>query len=171
MLMKTVVATFDTRPEAERALRRLVDAGISTENVSLLMSEEARIRELGVAGPTPAEGAGVGGVWGGLLGALAGGLVAVGSIAVPGLGLLALGPLVGALAGAGAGGAAGTLIGGLVTLGLSESEATATRDAIANGKILVGANVELSQLTRTSQLLRGEGGTAVHTEEHAAVAR
>jgi hypothetical protein len=164
MSQQTVIATFDTRAQAEHALSQLVASGFGTEKISMLMSEPARIRELGAVGPTPAEGAGVGGMLGGVLGALAGGLVAVGSLVLPGIGLLAVGPLVAAFAGAGAGGAAGTMIGGLVSFGLCESEATATHDAIGKGKILVAAHVAPEDAARAVAVLTADGGASVHAQ-------
>jgi hypothetical protein len=163
MTSKIVVATFESRVEAERALARLKEAGVPRESVSALMSEAARERELGDATLGAAEGAGIGGIWGGLLGALAGGLVAVGSVALPGLGLVAAGPIVAALAGAGAGGAAGTFIGSLVGLGVSESEAASTQKAIEAGKIVLAAHVSSSDASRVAKILQSQGGESVHT--------
>jgi hypothetical protein len=102
-------------------------------------------------------------VWGGLFGGIVGGLVGVGSIALPGLGLLVAGPLIAALAGAGAGGAAGTFLGGLIGLGVSESEASATQDAIAAGKIVLAVHVDSTDVQRAKDLLFREGGEQIHT--------
>jgi hypothetical protein len=57
---------------------------------------------------------------------------------VPGLGLLAAGPVVAILAGLGAGAAAGGLTGALIGLGIPEHEAKFFNDAIERGGILVG---------------------------------
>lgn len=162
--MKHVAATFDDRNDAERALERLVALGIDHSAIGLLMSEAARIREFGAGGPNVVEGAGVGGAMGGLTGALIGGLVAMGSIAIPGVGLFAAGPIVAALAGAGAGGAAGSLMGGLAAIGLSEADTTTSAEALANGKIVVAALVDDEMVERASQALRGEGGHQVQAD-------
>lgn len=165
MTEKTVVATFENRFEANRALARLNDIGISPDLVSVLMSEDARRREFGSPSGGAAEGAGIGGVWGGLLGALAGGLVAVGSIALPGVGLVVVGPLVAALAGAGAGGAAGTLLGSLVGLGVGKNEASTIQGAIKNGKIVLAAHVDSRDAARVKQIFETQGAADVHTNE------
>jgi hypothetical protein len=162
--MKHVIATFDDRPSAEHALQHLADLGVDRGAISLLMSEAARVREFGADGPKPLEGAGVGGAMGGVTGAVIGGLLAVGSIVIPGLGLLAGGPLVAALAGAGAGGAAGTLIGALATLGLSETDTETSARAIEHGKIFVAALVDDGTAERVSRILRGDGGRQVHAD-------
>jgi hypothetical protein len=164
--MKTLTATFDDRHSAEQALEGLLASGVHRDAVSLLLSEEARVREYGPDGPRVSEGASVGGAMGGLTGALIGGLVAVGSIVVPGAGLLAAGPLVAALAGAGAGGAAGSFIGALAALGLNEGEATKSAEAIANGKIFVAAFVEDDAAEGAARILRGEGGHHLQAEAH-----
>jgi uncharacterized membrane protein len=64
----------------------------------------------------------------------------LGIIAVPGIGLVAAGPIIAALAGAGAGAAAGTLVGGLVGLGIPEHEAKVLDDQIRRGGILIAVS-------------------------------
>jgi hypothetical protein len=95
------------------------------------MSSDTRNQHFGVVtGSKASEGAAAGAAAGGAIGALVLGLAAVGSIAVPGIGLLAAGPLVAALAGAGAGGASG----------IPEYEAKLYGTRLEQGGILVGAN-------------------------------
>jgi hypothetical protein len=169
MAIKLVTGVFATRREAQQAVDRLVDAGFARGEISVLMSEVTRGRELADAppsGPVPtanraAEGASAGGTIGGTLGALVGGLVAVGSIAIPGVGLVAAGPIVAALAGAGAGGAAGGLIGALVGVGISESEATDIRDRLREGRIFVSVETARERAPRAIAILHGEGSVEV----------
>ena len=73
-------------------------------------------------GSKAAEGAGIGAVAGGGLGALLMGLAAAG-FAIPGLPIIAMGPLAAALTGAGTGGGVGALIGALVGSGIPEERA------------------------------------------------
>ena len=85
------------------------------------------------------EGAGVGSAIGGTLGAIVGGIAAIGtSVLIPGLGLVIAGPLAAALAGAGAGGLTGGLVGALVGAGLPEDEAQRYEGDIKNGNIVMG---------------------------------
>jgi uncharacterized membrane protein len=163
MTERVVVATFESRFEAENALTRLKENGIPRDAVSLVMSEAARRREFGAPSEGAGEGAGIGGLWGGMLGALVGGLAAVGSIALPGLGLVAAGPIVAALAGAGAGGAAGTLLGTLVGLGVSETDAHHTQRAIADGKIVLAAHVDRRDAERVAKVFQNQGAEEVRT--------
>ncbi len=172
--MDTVVATFDTRREADDAVERLVRDGFDRASISVLMSEAARTKHYGAnwAGkdtaartdPQPArsmEGAGAGAALGGTLGAIVAGLAAVGTIALPGIGLLAAGPIVAALAGAGAGGAAGGLVGGLVGLGVGEAEAKSIESRLKAGGIIVACHTINSRVARAKELLRREGGEDV----------
>lgn len=124
-------------------LSSLVDAlnqrGISGDNLSILMSDRTRDNYFAPVNANKApEGASTGGITGGILGALVGGLSLVGSIALPGAGLLVAGPIIGALTGAGIGGATGSLVGGLIGAGIPEHEAKYFEDALKEeGKILV----------------------------------
>ena len=108
---------FRDREAAERGYGCLTSRGYGKDDVSLLMSEEGRNRHFPKKATTTelgskaAEGAGVGVVAGGGLGALLLGLAAAG-FAIPGLPILAMGPLAAALTGAGSGGAVGALVGG-----------------------------------------------------------
>ncbi len=134
----TVTAVFDDATTAARAIDRITALGISRDAISVLMSEETRGRNFSLETKSKApEGAAIGAATGGVLGALAGGLVAVGSLAVSGVGLVAVGPLVAALAGLGAGGAAGGAIGALIGLGIPEHEAELVAGEIERGGILV----------------------------------
>ncbi len=114
-----VTGLFKTRAAAERAVESLINYGYSRDDISLLMTDDTRGREFSLQMATKApEGVATGATIGGVLGAVAAGLVALGIIVVPGLPLVAAGPVVAALAGLGAGGAAGGLTGGLIGLGV-----------------------------------------------------
>jgi hypothetical protein len=150
-MSSTVAAVFSTRLDADRAVDDLVAAGFTRGAISLLVAESSRGQHFKVVeGDKAAEGAIGGSVVGGTLGALAAGLVAIGIIVAPGIGLIAAGPLLAALAGLGAGAAAGGLVGGLVGLGIPEHHAKVMDAQITRGGILVAV------------------GTANKDEQHAA---
>src|SRR6185436_8812174 len=140
MFMATLVTgLFRSRADAERAVEDLAAHGWSRDDISLLMSDATRGREFGLAMATKSsEGAAAGGTIGGVIGAIAAGLVATGVLAVPGLALVAAGPIVATLAGLGAGAAAGGLTGALVGMGFPEHEARFFNEHIEQGGILVG---------------------------------
>jgi hypothetical protein len=134
---------FRDREAAERAYGCLATRGYGKDDVSLLMSDEARNRHFPKTtvttelGSKAAEGAGIGAAAGGGLGALLLGLAAAG-FAVPGLPILAMGPLAAALTGAGAGGAVGALVGALVGSGIPEERAKLYEQGIKDGGIVMG---------------------------------
>ncbi|MEM9876513.1 MAG: hypothetical protein AAF928_16580, partial [Myxococcota bacterium] len=96
-----VAGGFNTVREAQLAVDALDVRGVPVHEVSVLVAESQRDAFVAIEkGNKAAEGAGTGGAVGTGLGALAAGLTAVAGIAIPGVGLLAAGPLVAALAGA-----------------------------------------------------------------------
>ena len=134
---------FRDREAAERGYGCLASRGYGKSDVSLLMSEEARNRHFPKTAATTelgtkaAEGAGIGGATGAGLGALLLGLAAAG-FAIPGLPILAMGPLAAALTGAGAGGAVGALVGAMVGMGIPEERAKLYEKGIKEGGIVMG---------------------------------
>ena len=87
-----VVALFKTTADASTAVDKLVAAGISDKRISVLMGDSFRGEHFGIEDATKApEGATTGGLVGGTLGAIAGSLVAVGSLALPGVGIVLAG--------------------------------------------------------------------------------
>jgi hypothetical protein len=158
-----VSAIFHDRAHAENAGDALVRAGFRRDDISLLLSADAQARHFGVTtGSRAGEGAAIGATTGGAIGALVMGLAAVGSIAVPGVGLLAAGPLVAALAGAGAGGATGSLVGALVGSGIPEHEAELYGSRIEQGALLVGVHVhDVGEEGSARQTLVNAGGESL----------
>jgi hypothetical protein len=134
---------FRDREAAERAYQALRSRGYTEADVSLLMSEETRGRLFDGAltaepGTKALEGAGVGAGVGVVAGGVLGALVAAATVAVPGVGLVIVGPLAAALAGAGVGGAAGGVLGALVGAGVPEERARADAAGVRDGGILLG---------------------------------
>jgi hypothetical protein len=134
---------FRDRDSAERAYGSLTSRGYTRDDVTLLMSDEARRRHFGdhpdtELGTKAAEGAGVGAVVGGGLGAVLAGLAAAGTIALPGIGLIAMGPIAAALTGGAAGAAGGGLLGALIGSGIPEERAQEYESGIRQGNIVMG---------------------------------
>jgi len=141
---RLMTGLFPDRISAERAYGSLTERGYTKDDVSLLMSEDARDRyfpkndprrtELGTKA---AEGATAGAVTGGGLGALLAGMAASG-IAVPGLPIIAMGTLAAALTGAVTGGGIGAIIGALLGHGIPRDRAEAYDAGIRRGGIVMG---------------------------------
>lgn len=117
--------------------------GFREDDISVLMSENTHHQYFAPQENTKApEGATVGTLSGGILGALIGGLTLAGNIILPGAGLLVAGPLVGALTAGAIGAATGGLIGALIGAGIPEHEAKFFENALKEeGRILVVAHV------------------------------
>jgi hypothetical protein len=122
IMVKTVIGSFDSVDDANRAVRELRAAGFVERDINLIANNVQR----GVATGAPVTNPGMahdnaaatGAVAGGALGGAAGLAASLMGLAIPGIGpILAAGPIVAALAGAGAGAVAGGLIGGLTNSG------------------------------------------------------
>lgn len=161
-MAKLVTGLFRTRGGAESAVESLVYNGYPREDISLLMSDATRGREFALQMATKApEGAATGATIGGAIGAIAASLVVLGIIVVPGLALVAAGPVVATLAGLGAGAAAGGVAGALIGLGLPEHEAKFYNEAIEKGGILVGVYAHDDRAAQARKLLEASGAEKV----------
>jgi uncharacterized membrane protein len=157
-----VTGVFKTRSSAERATEDLVHYGFSRDDISLLMSDATKGREFALQMATKApEGAATGATIGGVIGAVAAGLVALGIIVVPGLGLVAAGPIVATLAGLGAGAAAGGVTGALIGLGIPEHEARFYHEEIEKGGILLGVYTHDDRAQQARKILDAAGAEKV----------
>lgn len=133
---------FSDRASSEGAYKSLRDRGYSDDDINVLMSDETRRTYYGdddtaatsELGNKSLEGTGVGSAIGGTLGAIIGGVAAIGTnLVLPGLGLVVWGPLAAALAGAGAGGLTGGLVGALIGWGIPEERAKLYEEGLRNG--------------------------------------
>lgn len=161
-MTKQVLAVFETPESAEIAADRLLAAGVTDSQISVLMDSTNDRIEVKPESKAP-EGATTGAVLGGALGAVVAGASAIGTIVIPGIGVLA-GPLVAAAAGAAAGGAAGGVAGGLIGLGIPEHEAKAYHEAIKEGGVLLGVEVMDGDKRDVKKILKDAGGRAISVE-------
>ena len=138
-----VTGVFDSRMQAHEALSQLLNAGFSKDDISLLVSDKGRDKLFSDSASSDdksgkiAKGGATGAALGGVLGAIVAGLTAVGSITVPGAGLLVAGPIVAALSGAGAGATVGGLSGALINAGFATEEANRYENEIKAGKAVL----------------------------------
>ena len=134
-----VVGVFDDPANAERALNGLRDAGFAPSDVGVVSRpSDAEAEAPPDVAPAPRVDETSGILTGGLLGGVAGWLVGLTTLAVPGVGpLLAAGPLVAAVSGSGLGAAAGGLIGHFVAEGHEQDEARWYEEQVRAGRILL----------------------------------
>ena len=119
-----------------------------------------RTREVGHTNATKApEGATAGVATGGVLGGLAGWLVGIGAVAIPGAGpLIAAGPILAALSGAALGATAGGLTGALIGYGIPEYEAKLYAGKLESGHILIGVHaIDSSEADAAKKALKSAG--------------
>jgi len=161
-MSKLITGIFHTRESAEMAAEELVKSGFASDDVSILMSDTTQGREFAIKKSTKApEGAATGAAVGGTLGAIAAGLAAVATLTIPGLQILAAGPVVAALTGLGAGAAAGGLTGALIGLGIPEHEAKFFHEEIERGGILLGVYTHADRAKIAKEILESAGAEKV----------
>jgi uncharacterized membrane protein len=157
--METVVGLFDNHQDAERAVDALKKAGFKDEGISLLARQDTIKTDPEGRPPDKAkDNALKSAAGGGVVGGLAGLLVGIGSVVVPGLGPViaggALATLLGTTAaGAGIGAAAGGVIGTLTGMGVSQEEAQLYAEGVKRGGLLVIAQVEAGQVEMADTIM------------------
>ncbi len=175
-MKRTVTRLFDSRFEAEAAVRDLEDMGVPADDISIIARDKAAgedrsflSRDSDHDGENDtAEGAGKGAAAGGAIGAGAGLLAGLGLVAVPGLGpVVAAGwlaaTLAGALGGAVVGGATGGVLGALTDAGVSEEDAHVYAEGVRRGGSLVSVRVDEADVIRIETALNGLRGTDAAT--------
>lgn len=150
--MRTVTGLYDDYDDARAVVNSLEDAGIPSDDISLVHRGSETSESNAPEGA--AAGAGIGAVAGGTGGLLAG----LGLLAIPGVGpVVAAGWLVataaGAAAGAIAGGAAGGIIGSMTSAGVDEDTAHVYAEGVRRGSTLVSARVADDKLDVASAIL------------------
>ncbi|HLH03868.1 MAG TPA: hypothetical protein VKX25_13945 [Bryobacteraceae bacterium] len=151
---------YPTREMAENAVDRLLEAGFSNEDISVLLQDNPCQPEPTTEKHTKApEGTTTGVVAGGIIGGTIGLLAHIGVLAIPGLGpLIAAGPIIAALSGIGSGGMLGGVIGALVGFGIPEYEAKRYEGRIKSGGILVSVACDTAEsVQKAKQLLKDSG--------------
>lgn len=176
--MNIVTGVFRDRDSAERAWQSVIERGYDTSDINLIMSDETRDRHFCGAGHIDTElgdkaieGAGekvatrLGGPLGGTLGTIGAALAALGTVIVlPGLGLIAAGPVVAALAAAGSVGLAGGLIGALTHWGIPKARIEHYEAAIRDGGILMGVTPRSDEdASHFERQWKASGGEDVHS--------
>jgi len=155
-----VFGIFPTSTQAERAVDRILAAGFSNNDISVLLPDSQSSKEFAHEKNTKApEGTTTGATTGGAVGGALGLLAGIGALAIPGVGpFIAAGPIMAALAGVGAGAAVGGLIGALVGMGIPEYEAKRYEGRVKAGGVLLSVHCETSdEIDRAKELLKSTG--------------
>ncbi len=151
-----ITGLFDNEAAAENAVSQLHQLGYGQSEINIIMKDRGAAQNMAHdTGSRTMEGVGEGAAIGGTVGAVLAGLLAVGSVVIPGIGLLAAGPLAAALAGAGAGGLAGGLLGGLVHAGVPDDVAPYYERGLTTGGVVVAVAAHAGDESRVQQVLQG----------------
>jgi hypothetical protein len=168
-----LLAVFLDRVQADDAINALASEGYRPHDISVIMRDKVEREKLvDNTGAHVAESAVSGVATGGALGGLAGLLIGVGAIAVPGIGALLIGgPLAAALglsgvaattvSGAATGALAGGVVGALVGLGVPPDVAKVYEDQVREGAILLAIPVHLERNAEVNAILTRYGATQV----------
>lgn len=143
--MKSAVFAIVSNPiQAESVVHELRLAGFAHNDISVLFPDMVGTQEFAHAKSSKApEGAMVGASAGGVFGGVAGWVLAMGALTLPGVGpLIAAGPIFAALSGVAVGAFAGGLSGALAGLGFPEYEAKLYAGKLQDGNILLAAHTE-----------------------------
>ena len=146
-MTKAVYGIVRTHAEAASLIDKLRSCGFASTEVSLLAPHNSQDQGLAVEKHTKSlEGTATGATAGGVLGGVVGLLAGIGTLAIPGLGILvAAGPLLATLSGMGVGASVGGLTGGLIGIGIPEYEAKRYEGHLEKGGILVAVHCEDSE--------------------------
>jgi len=169
---KAVFGLYKSVGQAEDAVNRLVTAGFSNDDISVLLPDNESTRKFAHKKDTKApEGTATGVTAGGAIGGTLGLLAGIGALAIPGVGpLIAAGPIMGALAGLGVGGAVGGVVGALVGMGIPEYEAKRYEGRIKEGGVLLSAHCDTAeQIHNAKTILERSGATDIASAGEEAV--
>ena len=167
-----VFGIYNSGAHAERAVDRLIAAGYSNSDISVLLPDSQSSKDFAHEKNTKApEGTTTGVATGGALGGTLGLLAGIGALAIPGVGpLIAAGPIMGALAGMGVGGAVGGLIGALVGMGIPEYEAKRYEGRVKDGGVLLSVHCDTSEeISKAKDLLKATGADDISSTGEASV--
>ena len=173
-MKKAIVCTLDTHTEAEAIVRELTAVGFGTNDISVLMQDNASTKEFAHEHHTKAPEGAIGGVAaGGVVGGTLGLLLDLGALAIPGLGaFLAAGPLMAALAGTAAGATAGGVTGALIGFGIPEIEAKVYEGRLHKGHLLMSVHIDNpEEHGRAAELLARMGAQNISTISESSVPR
>ena len=159
----TVIALFESRIAAERAVTALADAGFLRESVSVITGNpNAPTGDVPNIGPQEQIGTGTDAGSGAAIGGLAGFIGGIVALAIPGIGpILAVGPLAAGIMGAGIGAATGGIVGALKGHGVPEADASRLSEAIRRGHVLVSAHVPSDRVDQAADILDKMGAIDV----------
>jgi len=164
-VVKTIVASFDSYPTAQRVARALMDEGYMSRDIGLMASNAAG--DYRGTDDEKDSRAATCALTGGVVGGAAGLAASLMALTIPGLGaIVAAGPLIAMVTGAGAGAVAGGLVGSLTEAGVSAQQANYYAETVRRGGAIVTVKVDESRADRAAEIMRSNG--AIDLDERVA---
>jgi uncharacterized membrane protein len=165
-MAQTVVGLFDDRDDAQRAVKNFLTDAFSADKVSIITTDPTGefVRQPIEADPGNQAGAGAatGLVSGAVIGGIFGLLVSAGVLLIPGVGILAAGPVAMTLAGAGIGAVGGGLLGALIGLGIPKEHVSTYAEAIRRGGCLVAVEVDDAHVAKANKIMKDSRAVDIH---------
>lgn len=171
---RSVTAIFKEREQIDNVIRRLLDRGISRDDISVVgknFHSETKIAGFITKKDVILGGLKQGAIFGSLFGSALALLTGVGVLFVPFIGtVVAAGPIGAALLGAASGAIAGSagagLISAFVALGMPEEKAAIYQTRIEAGDFMVAVEVPANKSGEIQLLLESAGGEEIHINEN-----
>ncbi|HZG51266.1 MAG TPA: YsnF/AvaK domain-containing protein, partial [Pyrinomonadaceae bacterium] len=174
-MAKTVIGLFDNRAEAQSVVQELVNEGFQRDDIRVMSKklegqdarEGEKVAYVEEDGDEQIKDMAMGAGTGAAIGGLAGLLLSLTAVAIPGIGpVLAAGPLAAIIAGAGIGATAGGLISGLTRLGVPEEDANYYAEGVRRGGTLVSVDAADERAEGAVAIMKRHG--AVEIDKRAA---
>ncbi len=172
-----VTGIFLTIEDADGAYEALLNKGYTRENISVVMSDVThkghflKIEEESVETSHTLEDAGRGALLGGTAGAIVSAIAAIGSnLALPGFGLVLMGPLLAGLTGAAAGSIAGGTIGAIIGAGYPDEHKEYYETSIQEGGVMISVNPKNAlDKVEITEAFEKNNGQRIYSDDHSAV--
>lgn len=169
-MSKTIVGIFDNYSSAEKTATQINENGLKTSDISILTKhpDNNLQTQTTLTNPNPPntnvnqihDNVSDGVATGTVLGGLAGLLMGIGTVVIPGLGIIAAaGPIVGLLSGAVTGG----VVGGMIDLGIPEDDSIYYESEIKSGKVFLSMNCSDENIEKVSSILKNCGAVEIKT--------
>ncbi len=164
-MMKKVVGAFERVSDASGAVRAIRTAGFLASDVELVVRRAdvgEAVEELASAASSAASRIAAGGLAGAVLGGLAGLVLILMGVEVPGFeATLAAGPRSATLAGAGLGAVAGGAMGGIRSFWARRARTEHELESLRRGGALVAIHADESRVEEVERILYQQGAYAI----------
>lgn len=147
-MKELLLGLFPSQKDANKARLQLKQVGLQNDEITVIEQEDRVSKLRRVRKHITGEGA----LTGGILGGLAGLLVAATPVVLPGMGMLLIGPFV-IFIGFAIGAVTGGTLGALVDLGISVSQIKRYRQRIKTGSVLLATPVDEEKVEEVQEIM------------------